>query len=111
MFYHQYTNEQIKSYLADLWRKEYPQQVSFIDYILSFDWEVCKAEIQKLKCGKPHRKAKVEKYATLLSKGIQLPPLVVINGEVIDGYHRYHALKAIDFTHYDIFKLKTPTTL
>ena len=106
-FYHQYNNQEIKAYLAELWHKEYPKQKGFIDFILSFDWEVCKAELSKLQCGKPHKSEKVKKYANLLSKGTQLPPLVVINGEVIDGYHRYHALKAIDFTHYDIFKIKT----
>jgi len=82
----------IKRYLCDLWGREYPEQGCLPLY---YTWKHKSISISQIKYGNPFRISpdKVDAYVKLLCSGISLPPLVCLYGELIDGYHRYHAFK------------------
>ena len=89
-------SNEIKDYLCKLWKQEYPAQGIIPAY---YEWKRKNVPISHIVCGEHYHgisQEKVGKFVELIKSGVELPPLVCLNGELIDGYHRYHAYKAVD---------------
>ena len=85
--------EEIKKYLCDLWKLEYPGQICLPSF---YSWEIKKTSLCHIVYGKPASKIskqKINNFIQLINSGVALQPLVCLNGELIDGYHRYNAYK------------------
>lgn len=86
----QFITSGITDYLVKLWKKEYPKQDR--GFLHVSEWEEKRVLLSSLDCDKPQNLKKVQRYLNMLQEGtVQFPPLVCINGTVIDGQHRYWA--------------------
>jgi len=86
---------EIKRYLIDLWKQCYPEQGRLPFY---YNWIRKSIPISHIIYGNPHggiSREKVSEFVKLLFSGVSLPPVVCLYGELIDGYHRYHAHKEL----------------
>jgi len=85
--------DEIKKFLCGLWKYEYPEQ----GYIPScYTWARKTVSISQIRYGQPYAKLsqkKVNKFIELINSDASLPPLVCLNDELLDVYHRYHAYK------------------
>jgi len=83
----------IKKYLCGLWNYEYPKQGCLPSY---YTWARKAIALSQIAYRKPYSKLsqkKVNNFVELINSGISLPPLVCLNDELLDGFHRYHAYK------------------
>lgn len=88
--------EEIRQYIGRLWKKEYPGQCP--NTVMSCVWEYRLIALSALHGDNPHSLKKAKRYLSLLREGIVIfPPLVCINGEVIDGLHRFWAYREAGF--------------
>lgn len=79
-------------YLKQLWKREYPEQG--LGLITSCQWETHRVPLKSLRCDPPRDMAKARRYYKALAAGqADFPPLVCINGMVIDGQHRFWAYR------------------
>jgi hypothetical protein len=86
-------SDAIKSYLCGLWNYEYPKQGCLPS---CYTWVRKTVTLSQIVCDKPHSKLsqkKVNSFIELINSDISLPPLVCLNGELLDGFHRYQAYK------------------
>jgi len=83
-------SDKIKEYLCMLWEKEYSGQGCLPR---CYSWRKKAVTLGQIKYGNPAKivQKKIDEFAKLVQAGVPLPPLVCLNGELIDGYHRYHA--------------------
>lgn len=80
--------------LEELWKKEYPHQDR--GFIHTCEWEELTVPMKELTAGKPADMEKARYYLKLLRQGYTgFPPLVSVNGMVIDGLHRFWAYQQI----------------
>lgn len=79
----------ITDYLAALWKKEYPKQDG--GFIRTCEWEELRVPLSGLQCDPPRDEVKARRYLKLVRERTMFPPLVCVNGEVIDGQHRFWA--------------------
>lgn len=83
--------KRIKGELLEIWKKEYPDQGTHL--IESYTWDEDVVEMAKIQCKRPASMVKVKRILDLLQNGAEFPPIVCLNGEAIDGIHRYWAHK------------------
>lgn len=82
----------ITAHLHALWKKEYPEQDA--GFINVCEWEEKTVPLSSLEIDPPKNHldlAKARKYKQQMEAGTVFPPLVCINGFVIDGFHRHWA--------------------
>ena len=79
----------ITEYVQSLWEKEYPKQSSV--WIGSCEWEEAIVPLSELSFDKPRDPEKAREYRRRLEAGEQFPPVIAVNGIVIDGLHRCRA--------------------
>lgn len=87
--------EKIKTYLCDLWHREYPDQGCLPFY---YSWVRRSVPLSHIVVGKPSihpSQEKVDEYIAMLFSGKKLPPLVCLYGDLVDGYHRYLAYREV----------------
>lgn len=96
-------SELIKDYIKNLWKKEYPEQNP--NYLLRIEWEEKLIPINEITCNlSPKNMKKAKKYAKLIKEGIfNFSPIICINNEIIDGYHRFWAYKQNNFQYVKIY--------
>ena len=94
--------EEIKNYLCELWRSEYPSQGCLPAY---YSWKLKRMPLLEIVYGNPAgiSREKVNNFIQLIQSGAVLQPLVCFNGELIDGYHRYHAYKKCGIVEADVY--------
>ena len=86
----QITTNEITDYLTALWKKEYPRQDR--GFLYACEWEEKLVPLSELECDKPRSLKKAQRYLETLKEGTAVfPPLVCVNGTVIDGRHRFWA--------------------
>lgn len=92
----------IKDYIDKLWKKEYPQQGSIANCC---EWEEKIVPIDAIICdGRPQNIRKAKKYAKMVKEGcFNFAPIICINDQVIDGYHRFWAYKENNFEFVKIY--------
>ena len=99
------TSNFITRYLDDLWKREYPRQDR--GFIHTCEWEELDVPISTLKCEKPRNMEKAQQYLEALRSGnADFPPLVCVNGMVIDGQHRFWAYQMAGYTTVKIYQNK-----
>ena len=99
------TSNFITRYLDDLWKREYPRQDR--GFIHTCEWEELDVPISTLKCEKPRNMEKAQQYLEALRSGnAEFPPLVCVNGMVIDGQHRFWAYQMAGYTTVKIYQNK-----
>ena len=99
------TSNFITRYLDDLWKREYPRQDR--GFIHTCEWEELDVPISTLKCEKPRNMEKAQQYLEALHSGnADFPPLVCVNGMVIDGQHRFWAYQMAGYTTVKIYQNK-----
>lgn len=82
---------EITAHLDTLWRREYPGQDR--GFIYTCEWEELTLPIAEVESDAPRDMGKAQRYLALLRQGTQFPPLVCVNGMVIDGRHRFWAYR------------------
>ena len=93
----------ITRYLDDLWRREYPGQDR--GFIHTCEWEELTVPLEQLDCDEPEDLEKAEQYKQLLLSGqADFPPLVCVNGTVIDGQHRFWAYQELEYEAVRIYQ-------
>lgn len=84
----------ISDQLHELWKQEYPaQDAGFIDYC---EWESAVVPLSELTIDYPNDHIQFQKarqYLEQIKAGAEFPPVVCVNGFVIDGFHRCWAYK------------------
>lgn len=92
----------IKQTLLKLWEKEYPDQG--LGLIRAYDWEEALVPIGLLSAGPPRDLKKAKRYLKLMqTKAVEFPPIVSLNGIVVDGLHRYWAMCRAGFIMVQIY--------
>lgn len=96
-------SESIKKFIDKLWKKEYSNQGSISNVC---EWEEVLIPIDELLVvGEPSNKAKAKKYSKLVQSGnFNFPPLICINNQIVDGYHRYWAYKNNNFQFIKVYR-------
>ena len=95
----------ITIYLEDLWKREYPKQDR--GFIHTCEWEELTVPIDQLTAGKPADMKKAQYYLKLLWAGkVDFPPLVSVNGVVIDGLHRFWAYQQMGYQTVTVYQNK-----
>ena len=76
-------------------------------HIHTCEWEELDVPISTLKCEKPRNMEKAQQYLEALRSGnADFPPLVCVNGMVIDGQHRFWAYQMAGYTTVKIYQNK-----
>jgi uncharacterized ParB-like nuclease family protein len=93
-----YQNEDILSYLLELWITEYPRQNS--SRLKQYDWEEKVIPTQNIHFGRPRSPKKALSYLKVIENGGEFPPIVVRcyknspnKFKLTDGFHRLWALR------------------
>ncbi|MGN9098275.1 hypothetical protein [Flintibacter porci] len=91
--------------LEELWKQEYPGQDR--GFIHTCEWEELTVPMKELTAGKPTDMNKARHYLKLLQEGYSgFPPLVSVNGMVIDGLHRFWAYQQMGYQAVTIYQNK-----
>lgn len=91
--------------LEELWKREYPGQDR--GFIHTCEWEELTVPTRDLTAGKPTDMNKAQHYLKLLQEGYTgFPPLVSVNGMVIDGLHRFWAYQQMGYQTVTIYQNK-----
>lgn len=91
--------------LEELWKQEYPGQDR--GFIHTCEWEELTVPMKELTAGKPTDMNKAWHYLKLLQEGYSgFPPLVSVNGMVIDGLHRFWAYQQMGYQAVTIYQNK-----
>lgn len=91
--------------LDNLWKQEYPGQDR--GFIHACEWEELTVPMEELTADKPRDMKKARRYLALLREGhAEFPPLVCVNGMVIDGLHRFWAYKQLGYQQVTIYQNK-----
>jgi len=91
--------------LESLWKQEYPGQDR--GFIHTCEWEELTVPMKELTAGKPTDMNKARHYLKLLQEGYSgFPPLVSVNGMVIDGLHRFWAYQQMGYQAVTIYQNK-----
>ena len=91
--------------LDELWKQEYPGQDR--GFIHTCEWEELTVPMKELTAGKPTDMNKARHYLKLLQEGYSgFPPLVSVNGMVIDGLHRFWAYQQMGYQAVTIYQNK-----
>lgn len=91
--------------LEELWKQEYPGQDR--GFIHTCEWEELTVPMKELTAGKPTDMDKARHYLKLLQEGYSgFPPLVSVNGMVIDGLHRFWAYQQMGYQAVTIYQNK-----
>ena len=91
--------------LEELWKQEYPGQAR--GFIHTCEWEELTVPMKELTAGKPTDMNKAQHYLKLLQEGYSgFPPLVSVNGMVIDGLHRFWAYQQMGYQAVTIYQNK-----
>ena len=91
--------------LESLWKQEYPEQDR--GFIHTCEWEELTVPIDQLTAGKPADMKKAQYYLKLLWAGkVDFPPLVSVNGVVIDGLHRFWAYQQMGYQTVTVYQNK-----
>ncbi len=91
--------------LEELWKQEYPGQDR--GFIHTCEWEELTVPMKELTAGKPTDMNKARHYLKLLQEGYSgFPPLVSVNGMVIDGLHRFWAYQQMGYQVVTIYQNK-----
>ena len=95
----------ITQYLHSLWKKEYPKQdAGFID---TCEWEEKVIPLRDIIIDHPNdhiNLQKVRKYHEQVEAGTVFPPVICVNGFIIDGFHRYHAYKQAEAEYVHVYQ-------
>ena len=86
-------SDEINKYLCGLWNYEYPKQGCLPSV---YTWVRKTVALSQIAYRKPYSKLsqkKISHFIALINSGISLPPLVCLNDELLDGFHRYQAYK------------------
>ena len=98
------TSNFITMRLESLWKQEYPEQDR--GFIHTCEWEELTVPIDQLTAGKPADMKKAQYYLKLLWAGkVDFPPLVSVNGVVIDGLHRFWAYQQMGYQTVTVYQL------
>lgn len=95
----------ITNTLHTLWRNEKPMQDA--DFINACEWEDALVPLSGLESDPPKDyldPTKINAFATAMQSGVQFPPLVCVNGTVIDGHHRFEALRRLGAGHARVYR-------
>ena len=98
----QITKNGITDYLTALWKKEYPRQDR--GFLYACEWEEKRVPLSSLSSDKPRSLQKARRYLELLRAGTRFPPLVCVNGTVIDGQHRFWAYAQAGYEFVTIYQ-------
>ena len=99
------TSNFITMRLETLWKQEYPEQDR--GFIHTCEWEELTVPMDQLTAGKPADMKKAQHYLKLLRAGeVDFPPLVSVNGMVIDGLHRYWAYQQMGYQTVTVYQNK-----
>lgn len=99
------TSNFITMRLESLWKQEYPEQDR--GFIHTCEWEELTVPIDQLTAGKPADMKKAQYYLKLLWAGkVDFPPLVSVNGVVIDGLHRFWAYQQMGYQTVTVYQNK-----
>ena len=91
--------------LDELWKQEYPGQDR--GFIHTCEWEELTVPMKELTAGKPTDMNKARHYLKLLQEGYSgFPPLVSVNGMVIDDLHRFWAYQQMGYQAVTIYQNK-----
>jgi DNA primase len=91
--------------LNDLWRSEYPKQDR--GFIHTCEWEELTVPMSELEADAPADMDKAWRYLQLMQEGhTEFPPLVCVNGTVIDGLHRFWAYQQMGYQQVTIYQNK-----
>ena len=93
---------EINAHLDTLWRREYPGQDR--GFIYTCEWEKLTLPIAEVESDAPRDMGKAQRYLTLLRQGTQFPPLVCVNGMVIDGRHRFWACRQAGYPVVEVYQ-------
>lgn len=105
----QFQTNAISDRLTALWKKEYPRQDR--GFIYACEWEEKRVPLASLICDAPRDIKKAQHYLQLLQEdAATFPPLVCVNGMVIDGQHRFWAYTQAGYGAVTIYQNK-PWTL
>ena len=89
--------------LEELWKQEYPGQDR--GFIHTCEWEELTVPMKELTADKPTDMNKAQHYLKLLQEGYtDFPPLVSVNGMVIDGLHRFWAYQQMGYQTVTIYQ-------
>ncbi|MDR1131915.1 MAG: hypothetical protein LBL15_05810 [Oscillospiraceae bacterium] len=94
----------ITSYIQALWEKEYPKQDA--GWIGSCEWEEAVRPLCELSIFGPEDLEKAKRYKVMMENGAAFPPVIVVNGTVIDGLHRCHAYAEAGREHVRVYQNK-----
>lgn len=91
--------------LEHLWKQEYPDQDR--GFIRACEWEEVTVPLETLTADAPNDMKKARRYLELLREGnTEFPPLVCVNGMVIDGLHRFWAYQQLGYQEVTIYQNK-----
>ena len=95
----------ITAYLHALWKTEYPRQDA--GFISTCEWEEATVPLGSLVIDPPKNHmdlAKAKRYKEQMEAGTIFPPLVCINGLVIDGLHRSWAYTQLGQEYVQVYR-------
>lgn len=99
------TSNFITKRLENLWEQEYPDQDR--GFIRTCEWEELTVPIDSLIADDPADIEKSQTFLTLLREGqVDFPPIVCVNGMVIDGLHRIWAYRQLGWQQVTIYQNK-----
>ena len=94
----------ITSYIQALWNKEYPKQDA--NWIGSCEWVETVKPLSELQFQEPKDIGKAKQYKAKIDAGVVFPPVICVNGVVIDGLHRCWAYSQTGKEHVHVYQNK-----
>ena len=94
----------ITNYVQDLWKKEYPKQNA--GWIGSCEWIETVRPLCELEFQYPKNLKKAKEYKIKMDNGVVFPPVICINGVVIDGLHRCWAYSKVGREYVHVYENK-----
>jgi hypothetical protein len=94
----------ITSYIQELWQNEYPRRDA--GWIRSCEWEETVRALSELTVSEPKDIRKAMRYKEMMENGAVFPPVIAVNGTVIDGLHRCWACARLGEEYVRVYQNK-----